>query len=201
MNQRREAAGRCPNENTRKVDPMKSMRIIAILLVTGLLASGCASRIFKETFGMATGPKGVYAQDERVRSLAGYGTFEVGSFSNDSGGRTPAEFFTKLPGYIRENLIKDEKAPLTGMGGKTAVISGEVIYYERAGAMGQLFGPFEEAILEVTLTDKATGKKLGRATCIGRSTESVNQGVDKKAEGAAKAIVEWIKDVKTGKAR
>jgi hypothetical protein len=180
---------------------MKQIRIVALLLATVFLTSGCASRIFKETFGAYTGPKGVYAQVDRVRTLEGYGTFEVGTFSNDSGGRTPAEFFTMLPGYIRTKLVADEKMPLTGMGGKTAVISGEVIYYEKAGAMGQLFGPFEEAIMEVTLTDKATGAKLGRATCIGRSTESVNQGVEKKAEGAAKAIVEWIKDVKLGKAK
>lgn len=180
---------------------MKQIRIVALLLATVFLTSGCVSRIFKESFGAYTGPKGVYAQDDRMNSLVGYGTFEVGTFSNDSGGRAPAEFFTMLPGYIRTKLVADEKMPLTGMGGKTAVISGEVLYYEKAGAMGQLFGPFEEAILEVTITDKATGAKLGRATCIGRSTESVNQGVDKKAEGAAKAIVDWIKDAKLGKAK
>jgi len=55
------------------------------------------------------------------------------------------------------------------------------------------FGPLEEAVCEVQLVDKASGEVIGNATCVGRSTATVNQGLDKKAQGLAKAIVDWIK--------
>ena len=58
--------------------------------------------------------------------------------------------------------------------------------------MGQAFGPLEEAVVEIKLIDKATAKEIGSATCVGRSTETVNLGLEKKAQGIAKAVVDWI---------
>ena len=50
----------------------------------------------------------------------------------------------------------------------------------------------EFAVARVEFVDKDSGKVLGRSSCVGRTTERVNLGVGKKAEGLAKAIVKWI---------
>jgi hypothetical protein len=60
--------------------------------------------------------------------------------------------------------------------------------------MGYAFGNFEEVLARVEFVDKATNKVMGTANCIGRTAETVNVGVETKAEGLAKAIVNWIAD-------
>lgn len=177
---------------------MRRMTMTLLLLAVCVGSTGCVSRAIKEGVGTVTGAKGVYAPLTQAADLSDYGTFEVARFTDDSGGRSPAELFSLLPIKIESRLKEDEVD--IGMG-KTAVISGEVIYYEKAGITGQAFGPFEEAITEVTLTDKGTGQVLGKATCIGRSTQTVNQGIEKKAEGIAKGIAKWIEDVKKGEVK
>jgi hypothetical protein len=59
--------------------------------------------------------------------------------------------------------------------------------------LGKAFGPLEEVIVRTRMVDQATGQTLGIAHCIGRTTNRVNLGVDKKADGLAKAFAEWIK--------
>jgi hypothetical protein len=174
---------------------MKKMSMMVLLVVVCVGSTGCVSRAIKEGVGTVTGAKGVYAPLTETADLADYGNFEVQRFTDESNGRALKEFFAVLPMKIEEQLTKDE---LDTNSGKTAVISGVTIYYEKAGLTGQAFGPFEEAITEVTLTDKGTGQFLGKATCIGRSTQTVNQGAEKKAEGVAKGIAKWIDDVKKG---
>jgi hypothetical protein len=177
---------------------MKRMTMTLLLLAVCVGSTGCVSRAIKEGVGTVTGAKGVYAPLTETADLADYGNFEVQRFTDESNGRTPEEFYAVLPIKVEEQLKKDE---LDTDSGKTAVISGVVIYYEVAGITGQAFGPFEEAITEVTLTDKGTGQFLGKATCIGRSTQTVNQGAEKKAEGVAKGIAKWIEDVKKGEVK
>ena len=73
------------------------------------------------------------------------------------------------------------------------LVRGTIIYYESAhGLAEQLFGPLEEAVADVELVDKASGNVIAKAACVGRSTASVSQGVETKAEGLAKGITKWI---------
>ena len=175
---------------------MRKAALLATALAAASVLNGCISRGIKEGVGAVRGGKGVYAPVPRPPGgetgtlLAGYTRFELGQITDSFGGQVPAELLRLLPGEFDKALAakKITNAP----GGKTAVIRGQILHYEAEGLMGLAFGDFEEVISRLELVDKASGKVLARANCIGRSTESVNRGVKTKAEGLARAIAEWI---------
>jgi len=167
-----------------------------VLAACAMLAQGCLGRAIKEGVGTVRGAKGTFApirplseiKNEPV--LAQYANFELGPISDDLGGKTPAELWQYLPGEFHEALLK-KKLPMQP-GGKTLLVRGRVIHYESAGTLGMAIGPLEEVIVRTELVDKSTGKVLAVGNCIGRTEETVNSGVQKKAEGLAKAFVAWI---------
>ncbi len=175
---------------------MKTRNILLGLFVMAILTStGCMSRLAKEGLGVATGAKGAFSEapsmgPKGATPLRSYQDFQVGKITDDFGGRTPSLLLATLPGEIRKEL-KEKEIP-TGQAGRTIIIQGRVFYYEKAGMMGQVFGPLEESVAEIQLVDKDTGRVVGTAVCVGRSTTTSNQGVEKKAEGLAKGIVDWI---------
>jgi hypothetical protein len=166
------------------------------LVAFTILAQGCVSRAIKEGIGTVRGAKGTFApikplsaiKDEPV--LAQYANFELGPIVDDLGGRTPAELWQFLPGEFQKALLK-KRLPVQP-GGKTLLVRGRVIHYESASTLGMAIGPLEEVIVRTELVDKTTGKVLAVGNCIGRTEETVNFGVQKKAEGLAKAFVAWI---------
>jgi len=171
---------------------MKSARVLitSIGLLTLLFSSGCISRMIKEGVGTATGAKGGYQELDNPGRLVGC-NFEVGNFENVNKKIIPGELMRELPDAIQKQMIEDN-IPTSGAPGKTVVINGRIIYFEKAGMFGELFGPLEEVVAEVTLLDKDLGKVLGQAMCIGRSQETVNKGTKEKAQGLAKGICDWI---------
>lgn len=169
---------------------MKRMTMVVALVSIALMCGGCVGRALKEVWGAGAGPAGSFAETKAPPGkISTYQNIEVGPI-NDRFGRTPGQLLATISGKITERLRR-ENLP-TGAGGKTLVIRGVVIYYERAGAMGQLFGPFEEVVTEMEMVDKASGRVIATANCIGRSKTTANQGVDNKAKGLAKGIVKWI---------
>lgn len=176
---------------------MKTRNVLILLLGTALVFSGgCVSRIAKEGLGAATGAKGSFSESpsmgrEGAKPLTGYQDFQVGQVVDAFKGRTPKQLIRSLPQQIRSDLRK-ESIP-TGKGGKTCVINVTILYYEQAGSMGQVFGPLEEVVAEVQIVDKNDDRVVGNAICVGRSTTTTNQGVEKKIQGLAKGIVSWIK--------
>jgi len=161
-----------------------------------LVAGGCSTGI-KEGVGVVRGAKGVYAPvqplavTQDARPLGEYTRFEMETFRDAFGGKVPSQLIRNLPAEF------DKRISAAGLsdapGGKTLVVRGEIIHYEDEGLVGIVLGPLEEAIARVELVDQSTGRILGTANCIGRTTERVNKGVGKKTEGLAKAIVDWIK--------
>ena len=174
---------------------MKRTTILLIAAVSALLmAQGC-TRAIKETVGLR-GAKGIYAPIQPVdrlkeaRPLGDYRLFELGDIKDDFGAKVPPELFRYLPVEFEEALA-DKKLP-NEPGGKALLIRGRVLHYEDANMVGSVLGPLEEVVARIELVDKASGKVLGVANCIGRTNETVNQGVQKKAQGLARAIVAWI---------
>ncbi|NIA21887.1 MAG: hypothetical protein GWP05_07995 [Anaerolineaceae bacterium] len=170
--------------------------IVGVMLLSCVsLATGCVSRAIKEGFGAARGAKGVATVSKPfVGGAAGgalgvFRRFVVEPFSDESPSPVPREVNARLPRYVAR-MLTDKKIPSTA-GGRTLTIRGVFLYYEESGgATSQVFGPFEEVIAKVRFYD---GRKLiGEAICVGRTTESVNMGPDKKAQGLAKAIVDLI---------
>jgi hypothetical protein len=182
-----------PGTTVEKENSMKGYRILTILLAGAVLVSvGCLSRFAKEA---VSGASGEYSEVQSMgpksaQPLGVYRDIEVGKVTDDFGGRTPKVLLAKLPTEIR-SFLREKKLPM-GRSGKTLMIDVRVFYYEQAGAMGQVFGPLEEVVSEVKLVDKDTGKVIGEAICVGRTTTTKTQGVDHKVEGLAKAITKWI---------
>jgi len=174
---------------------MRRVIVVMLLLSCVSLTTGCMGRAIKEGFGAATGAKGIstvskpFVGGARGGALGVFQRFVVEPFDDESPRPVPRQVNARLPGHVAVKLM-DKKIPNTASG-RTLTIRGTFIYYEDSGgATSQVFGPFEEVIAKVRFYD---GRKLiGEAICIGRTTESVNMGPDKKAQGLAKAIVDLI---------
>ena len=122
--------------------------------------------------------------------LGEYQRFELGKISDGMGGRIPASLFGHLSPEFQKQL---EARNLPNQpGGKTLQIRGQILHYEDDNLVGAVVGPVEEVVLRAEMVDASTGQVLAVANCVGRTTTRVNLGVQKKAEGLAKAIVSWI---------
>lgn len=172
-----------------------SAALIAGLAAAAVTGTGCTTAI-KESVGVARGAKGLYvpvqpvSPDPSARPLGVYRRFEMGPVADDMGGRAPRQLIDDLPaeiaGRLAEAQLPDEP------GGKALVIRGRILHYEDAGTLAMVLGPVEEVVARIELVDRDTGAVVGVANCIGRTTERVNRGLNKKTEGLAKAIVAWI---------
>lgn len=174
----------------------RTIRLIlaATLLAVSSMGIGCG-RLIKEGAGVALGPKGLVAPiapiaAKDVRPLGEYQCFALGEITDGFAGKVPQGFWQALPTAFEKELAS-RKLPAQP-GGKTLVVCGTVLHYEDASMLANAFGPLEEVVARIKLVDKDTGKVVGEANCIGRTTESVNLGAGKKADGLAKAIVSWI---------
>lgn len=174
---------------------MRRIAVCVALLACVVMTTGCVSRAIKEGVGVAMGAKGVtvpirdISGGESAPSLGKYTRFVVEPFGDQTAGGVPSVVKSMLPTQVAA-MLAEKKIP-NQSGGKTLTIRGTYIYYEDANnTTDQVFGPFEELLARVQLMDGGT--MVGEAYCVGRSTESVNKGPEKKAQGLAKAIVNWI---------
>lgn len=167
---------------------MKNTMVLLLpVLASVFVVGGCGTAI-SEGVGVATGPQGNYHQIKKVSPLTGYNNFEVGKITDSFGG-APAELLSLLPGDIIEAL-QEEELPVNAAG-KTAIIAGKILFYEKPGT----FGKVEQAITEFRIIDKSSGRILGEAYCVGRSnTYFANRGIPDKSKAVANGIVKWIKD-------
>ena len=163
-------------------------------LVSLAAAGGCGIAI-QEGAGKALGPAGAVVPIQPptlsiAQPLREYSRFEVGEFANEIGLQLPADLLPQFRADLPAMLAKYKVAG--GPGGKTLLIRGRVLHYEGSGAVGVVTSPVEEVVVRTELVDKASGRVLATANCVGRSTTRLNRGVDKKAAGLAKAVAKWI---------
>jgi hypothetical protein len=180
----------------RKDEHMKHMASLTVVLL-GLSAflPGCLTAA-TETYRGITGAQYSYeevqpaapARDERT--LGEYKRFELGSFTDDMGGKVPRAFFEYLPTQFNIALAK-KKLP-DEVGGKTLLVRGKVVHYESESLGAVLISPLEEVVARVELVDKQSGKVIGVANCVGRSTARTTMGVESMAQGLSRGIVGWI---------
>lgn len=177
---------------------MRAKKLILCLSLVGAiitLSSGCG-RAIKEGVGVARGAKGLYAPIETsglqtsAYPLAQYQCFELGEITDDFGGKVPRALWTYLSDEFQHQL--SEKELPNNPAGRTLLVRGRILHYEDASTLGHALGPLEQVVARIELVDKSTGQVLGTANCVGRTKESVNVGVAKKAQGLAKAIVAWL---------
>ncbi len=165
-----------------------------LIVLVSAVAPGCVGRALKEGAGVIIGARGTFVPIQPVavgdgRPLGIYKRFELET-KDDFGGKTPPELWDRLPQALADVLAK-KKIP-NEPSGKTLLVRVRTLHYEDASLVGMALGPLEEVVTRVELVDKSSGKVLGVANCIGRTKETVNQGVAKKAAGLAKGIGAWI---------
>lgn len=143
------------------------------------------------------GASGTYTEIKPVAdvkdnlALSQYTNFELGTIKDSFGGKVPERLFLALTPEF-DKAIRNAKLP-TDPTGKTLIIRGEIVYFElRGSALGLVLSDVEEVVTRLELVDKASGRVLGTAMCVGRTTHRMTMGIDKKAEGLARAIAEWI---------
>ena len=172
--------------------------MLAVLGCSMLFTQGCVGRLVGEGAEKALGPKGAYFEDTPLaakrgaKPLAPYTQFELAPIKNDIGANLPGEFANLFYDEFRKQLM-ESKLPKQATG-KTLLIETMIIHYEKADTTDNVLGPLEQVVARVKLVDKATGKVLGVANCIGRTGKSVGLGVDWKARGLAKGILRWVSD-------
>jgi hypothetical protein len=166
----------------------KRIAVIVLGGVAVVCASGCMRGVeeVKAGFQGAEGIVVPYAGE----SLAPYSNFELGEVKNDIGDYLPPRFIA----YLRQEFAvrAAEKQVPQDPRGKTAVIRVQIRYFELQGTYGKIMAHVEEVIARAEIVDKKSGRAIGTADLAGRTTEYVAAGTRKKAEGLAKAIVEWI---------
>mgnify|MGYP006969413584 CR=1 FL=1 len=168
------------------------LRCSLALLVLALSSIGCVGRAVNEGVGLATGPKGLFMQIEPVeRSLDEYVAIELERLQDDTGGRIPEEFWEEL-GKAFGDELEARGLPAQGRTAPHLRVRGWIMHVETNSLTGLVLGDFEEVIMRAELVDAQTGDVLGRANLIGRSDDSVNRGIRKKAQGAARALAAWI---------
>ncbi|MCD4699220.1 MAG: hypothetical protein K8R91_01430 [Phycisphaerae bacterium] len=167
-------------------------RAILIISLVGLVAliGGCGTAI-GEGAALALGASGSATPIQEVSADLGvYQRFELGTITDDMGGKVPPGLFTALPGELAKEL-DDEEIP-NAASGKTLLIQGKILHYEGASSAAVATSGTEFVVARIELVDKDTGQVLGVASCAGWSSKRVTLGVDRKAEGLAKGIVNWI---------
>lgn len=160
--------------------------------LVGLLAlvGGCGTAI-GEGAALAMGAKGEPTTIQAVSANLGvYQRFELGTITDDMGGKVPRELLTLLPGAFAKEL-EDEKIP-NAHSGKTLLIQGKILHYQGASSMAVATAGVEFVVARIELVDKDSGQVLGVANCAGWTSKRVTLGVPEKAQGLAKAIVKWI---------
>ncbi len=174
----------------------KTHAAVMIVAIAGILAGGCTGTAIKEGVGLAFGAKGSVTSltgsppSPAVRPLRPYQRFELSNFTDDMAGLVPPELFRRLPAAFRKAMA--DKKIRNAAAGKTLLIRGKVLHYEDSSMVSKALGPAEFVVAQVEFVDKETGKVLGRANCVGRTSARVNIGVGKKAEGLGRAIANWI---------
>ncbi|MCL2701532.1 MAG: hypothetical protein FWE88_07545 [Phycisphaerae bacterium] len=169
---------------------------LVCVLAAPLFAGGCMGRAISEGVGLALGPKGVavpitpISHAKRDHALARYTMFETEVFANHFGGHLPRGITTHVRPALERALA--ERHIRSRRGGQTLLIRGQILHYETAALVDNALGPLEEVIARVYFVDKDTGHILGVYNCVGRTTQTVNLGVDKKVEGLAEAIANVI---------
>ncbi len=167
----------------------------AVPLSALLLCTGCMGRMIREGAGVVTGASGKAVE---LQPLSGRQLDQYGSISFDSLGTDMPNVPSSLPDRIRRQTLEAlREKKLFGDGGPALVIRGRIIHYETGGAVDAAIGPLQEVIARVELAD-ASGGTIGVANIIGRAKSLTAGGEGNLAEGAAKGIVEWISQHRSG---
>jgi hypothetical protein len=181
------------------------MKRIALLLALTILAAGSTGCTTGITEALKAGLGGrpyvaeITTPGTDPYPLAGYEHIELGTFTDEFGGRVPNDLMpavraslygtTEEPGELADNGL-----PTGSSGsGKTLVIRGKIFHYEGKDIVGAMISPLDQVVARAEMVDKESGRVMATANLIGRTTSRTRHNVDVVAEGLARAIAKWVK--------
>ncbi len=175
---------------------MKRITLLGLVAILLTSVGGCITRAAKEAI---LSPKGFSVPVPTKLAAAqrnSYSKVQIENFTNTGIATMPADMNqilqTTLAGQIA--TLKPKKAILTPSPARVLLVRGQYVYYEEAGGiLDQAFGPFEEIIALVELVDQSSKKVVAKGYCVGRTGTTRLQGPKRKAEGLAKAIIDFIR--------
>ena len=173
---------------------MKRIALLGLIAISLASVGGCLTRAAKEAI---LSPKGFSVPTELGATKQNiYSKVEIENFTNTGIITMPANMNQLLRIALAEQIakLKPKKAILDPGAARVLLVRGQYLYYEEAGGiLDQAFGPFEEIIALVELVDQPSGKVAARGYCVGRTGTTRLQGPRRKAEGLAKAIIDFIR--------
>ncbi|MCK6482995.1 MAG: hypothetical protein HUU22_11580 [Phycisphaerae bacterium] len=166
-----------------------SIATLAIALLIG--NAGCLSRLLREGAGAVRGARGKVVPIQAPSELGGYRGLRVESITVSSRLMAPDD----LAKLVRDAFARavEKNTTLTPGGTPRLLLSGEVIHFERGGAVDTVIGPLEEVIVRTKLIDESAGSVLAEANLVGRSKASTSSGTENLSEGAGRALIKWLK--------
>jgi hypothetical protein len=173
---------------------MKRIVLLGLIAVSLTSVCGCIGRAAKEAL---LSPKGFSVPTALAAAKQNsYSKAQIEDFTNTGITTMPADMNQLLRIALAEQIakLKPNKAILDPGAARVLLVRGQYLYYEEAGGiLDQAFGPFEEVIALVELVDQPSGKVAARGYCVGRTGTTRLQGPKRKAEGLAKAIIDFIR--------
>ena len=163
--------------------------VVALFICTANV--GCMGRLIREGAGAAMGASGKVVELHTPSNLANYRGLTIESITVAPGLKVPGDIMTLVhQGY--SDALQD--LVLTTGGSPALAVSGEIIHYETGGTVSKAIGPLQEIIVRTQLIDAGSKQFLGEANLIGRSKALTSGGSHNLAEGAGKALTEWLHD-------
>ncbi len=163
--------------------------VVALFICTANV--GCVSRAIREGAGAVRGASGKVVELQAPSSLAHYRGLTIESITVAEGLGVPSDIVT----LVRQSYADTSKDLVLAPGRSPALaVSGEIIHYETGGTVSKAIGPLQEIIVRTQLIDAGSKQFLGEANLIGRSKALTSGGSRNLAEGAGKALTEWLHD-------
>ena len=173
---------------------MKRITLLGLVAILLTSAGGCITRAAKEAI---LSPKGFSVPTQLAAAQRNsYSKVQIENFTNTGITTMPADMNQILRVTLAERIakLKPKKTILTPSPERVLLVRGQYLYYEEAGGiLDQAFGPFEEIITLVEHVDQPSGKVVAKGYCVGRTGTTRLQGPKRKAEGLAKAIIDFIR--------
>ncbi len=172
---------------------------IALALFTTLCATGCGT-VIKTAVNEARRSTGYATPLENIDGYAldDYSTVYVQPFSHPTGlggdvvaAQAVPHLVTRLSETKFFEGVREGKAPSeAGM----LQVRGEILSVYRTDARSTVIGPKQMMLVDVTLTDAATGRTVGRAHIMGLALAETSNKDELATQGVAKGVQSWLEE-------
>ncbi|MDD4889745.1 MAG: hypothetical protein PHU85_07415 [Phycisphaerae bacterium] len=168
-------------------------RTVTIVAVLGLvlLTSGCMTRVFNEGTGAVLGAKSNIVEITPLYSTQPLGPVTVDKVENAMGRPVTSDWLLTLGADLRQKTMS-EKDLVAGR--RPVKIAGKVVHLEGPGFLDKALSPTPEVVVQITVTDVATGQVLAVANAVGRGRGGeTSASQDKLCSALSTGVTKWLR--------